>query len=171
MEPMLLQTAAEDGIRGLEPLLAYWESIQVKEPEVPDYVIASAETVADRVLSHRGSIVFPFITDAHCGYYTDPENTVVALLGQLLNQIGTQVPYTFVANGGDFSTGAWNTTRELTFSHVETYEELVKLSDDTIPFVWAIGNHDDAPYQETQYRLTQQDTYLLIGERNVRNGQ
>lgn len=169
-KPAPLLTVAEEGIRCLQPLLSGWESTGRQEPVLPDYLIAEAEAAAAKILSHGGSVVFPFITDAHCGYYTDPENTAVALLGQLLNQIGTRVPYTFVANGGDFSTGAWNTTRELTFSHVDAYEALVSLSDESVPYVWAIGNHDDAPYQETQYRLTQQDTYSMIGERNIRNG-
>ena len=145
---------------------------QEKEPPVPDYVLEEAgravEKIQDRLT--RESIVFAFLSDAHCGFYLDPENAAVELAGQLLNTIGDQVDYAFIANGGDMSTGAWDTTRELADEHFETYERLLGLDDQDVPSVWTPGNHDDAPYRATEERVGQKSLSDQIGAKNRASG-
>jgi len=144
----------------------------VNERGISDYVRTEAETVARLVNKHQSdsSIVFPFLTDAHCGYYMDTEDAAAALAGELLHLIGKRVAYDFIVHGGDLSTGAWNTTRDNTFEQVEDYCELVSEGGRGIPAVWMVGNHDDAPYMTTADRVTQKETFSLIGRRNRVNG-
>ena len=139
---------------------------------VPDYVRTEAETVA-RIINQRqsnDSIVFPFLADAHCGYYTDKTNEATKLAGQLLNLIGKRVPFDFIANGGDMADGAWNTTREMTYEQYEDYTELTADAHKGVPSVWVTGNHDDAPYMATADRATQKDMYALIGRKSRVSG-
>lgn len=141
-------------------------------PTIPEYVRTEAETVARIVNQHQSndSIVFPFLSDAHCGYYTDTGNAATTLAGQLLNQIGKRTPYDFIVHGGDYSTGAWNTTKQLSLEQIEDYTELTSEADKGVPSVWCAGNHDDAPYQATEGRVSQQETFALIGRKNRISG-
>lgn len=139
---------------------------------IPEYVRTEAETVARIVNQHQSndSIVFPFLSDAHCGYYTDTGNAATTLAGQLLNQIGKRAPYDFIVHGGDYSTGAWNTTKEMAFEQIEDYTELTSEADKGVPSVWCAGNHDDAPYQATAGRVTQKELFGLVGRKNHMSG-
>lgn len=136
------------------------------------YVRTEAETVGGIVNQHQSSdsIIFPFLSDAHCGYYLDTENETAKLAGQLLNLIGMRVPYDFIVNGGDMSAGAWDTTREKTYEHYEDYTELTAEAHKGIPTVWVPGNHDDAPYMATADRATQKDVFALTGRKNRVSG-
>jgi len=169
--PLFCMDAVFGGMRMIDRLISFRiDSYEEPEP-LPAYVSEEAETVVERINGRgAGKIIFPFLSDAHCGYYTDPENAAVALAGQLMNEIGKQVDYSFIAHGGDMSTGAWNTTREHTFSHVETYADLLMFHNESVPLVWAVGNHDDAPYRQTSDRVTQEQTHSLVGVRNVQSG-
>lgn len=139
---------------------------------IPEYVRTEAETVSRIVNQHQSndSIVFPFLTDAHCGYYTDADNKATKLAGQLLNLIGNRVPFDFIANGGDMANGAYNTTREMTFDEIEDYTEFVSDAHRGVPAVWVPGNHEDAPYMATADRATQTDMFALIGRKNRISG-
>lgn len=139
---------------------------------VPDYVRTEAETVARIVNQHQSndSIVFPFLSDAHCGYYTDKTNEATKLAGQLLNLIAKRVPFDFIANGGDMANGAWDTTREMTYENIEDYTELTADAHKGVPAVWCPGNHDDAPYMATADRATQKDMFALIGRKSRVSG-
>lgn len=139
---------------------------------VPDYVTTEAETVARIVNRHQSndSVIFPFLSDAHCGYYTDPKNGAAKLAGQLLNLIGKRAPFDFIVNGGDYSTGAWNTTRDSTYQDIENYTELTAEAHKGIAAIWVPGNHDDAPYMATEDRATQKDVFTLIGRKNRLSG-
>lgn len=139
---------------------------------VPDYVRTEAEAVARIVNQHQSnhSIVFPFLTDAHCGYYTDTNNAAVSLAGQLLRLIGKRTAFDFIVHGGDMSTGAWDTTREKTLEQIEDYSELINDLSGGTPVVWTAGNHDDAPFMATADRLTQKDTFSYIGRKNRVSG-
>lgn len=141
-------------------------------PTIPEYVRTEAETVARIVNQHQSndSIVFPFLSDAHCGYYTDTGNAATTLAGQLLNQIGKRVPYDFIVNGGDYSTGAWNTTKLNSFEQIEDYTELTSEADKGVLSIWCAGNHDDAPYQATAGRVTQKELFGLVGRKNRMSG-
>ena len=141
-------------------------------PTIPEYVYTEAETVA-RIVNQRqssDSIVFPFLSDAHCGYYTDTGNAAATLAGQLLNQIGKRVPYDFIVHGGDFSTGAWNTTKLDSFEHIEDYTELMSEANKGVPSLWCAGNHDDAAYQATSGRVSQKELFGLVGRKNRISG-
>lgn len=137
-------------------------------PTIPEYVRTEAETVARIVNQHQSSdsIVFPFLSDSHCGYYTDTGNAATTLAGQLLNQIGKRVPYDFIVHGGDFSTGAWNTTKLDTFEHIEDYTELMSEANKGVLSLWCAGNHDDAAYQATANRVSQKELFGLVGRKN-----
>lgn len=135
---------------------------------VPDYVTTEAETVARLVNQHQSndSIIIPFLTDAHCGYYQDTENAATKLAGQLLDQIGQRVPFDIIINGGDMANGAWDTTRDLSYEQIEDYTQLMSAAQKGVPSVWAAGNHDDAPYMATADRVTQTQMFALIGRKN-----
>ena len=141
-------------------------------PTIPEYVHTEAETVARIVNQHQSndSIVFPFLSDAHCGYYTDTGNAATTLAGQLLNQIGKRTPYDFIVHGGDFSTGAWNTTKLNSFEQIEDYTELTSEADKGVLSVWCAGNHDDAPCMATAGRVTQKELFGLVGRKNRISG-
>ena len=143
-----------------------------KVDKVAGYVRTEAETVARIVNQHQSndSIVFPFLSDAHCGYYTDMENAATTLAGQLLNQIGKRVPYDFIVHGGDYSTGAWNTTKLNSFEQIEDYTELTSEADKGVLSLWCAGNHDDAPCMATEGRVSQQETFALIGRKSRISG-
>lgn len=137
-------------------------------PTIHEYVRTEAETVARIVNQHQSndSIVFPFLSDAHCGYYTDTGNAAATLAGQLLNQIGKRTPYDFIVHGGDFSTGAWNTTKLDSFEHIEDYTELMSEANKGVLSLWCAGNHDDAAYQATAGRVSQKELFGLVGRKN-----
>ena len=139
---------------------------------IPEYVRTEAESVARIVNQHQSndSIVFPFLTDAHCGFYQDKTNEAPKLAGQLLGLIGKRVPFDFIANGGDIANGAWDTTREMTYEQYEDYTELTIDAHKGVPSVWVPGNHDDAPYMATADRATQKEMFALIGRKNRVSG-
>lgn len=137
-----------------------------------DYIQTEAETVAYSVNQHQSndSIVFPFLADAHCGYYTDTTNEATTLAGQLLYLIGQSVQYDFIVHGGDMANGAWDTTRAMTYEQIEDYTELMSDANQGVPSIWIPGNHDDSPYMATADRVTQEEMYDLIGSKNLSSG-
>lgn len=163
------QYAVEGGYTGTETEFA--EKLASGET-IPEYVRTEAETVARIVNQHQSndSIIFPFLADAHCGYYTDADNKATTLAGQLLNQIGKRVPYDFIVHGGDYSTGAWNTTKLNSFEQIEDYTELTSEANKGVLSLWCAGNHDDAPCMATEGRVSQQETFALIGRKNRISG-
>lgn len=139
---------------------------------LPEYVRTEAQTVGRNVNRHQSgnSIVFPFLADAHCGYYLDAENAAAKLAGQLLTLIGKRVPYDFIVHGGDMADGAWNTTAEMSYEQIEAYTELTGEAGNGVPVLWIPGNHDDSPYQATADRVTQTELFALIGRKNRLSG-
>ena len=160
-------------IKMLDDSSATYSYIPVSSDKtIPEYIRTEAETVARIVNQHQSndSIVFPFLSDAHCGYYTDTRNAATTLAGQLLNQIGKRVPYDFIVHGGDYSTGAWNTTKLASFKHIEDYTELMSEANKGVPSLWCAGNHDDAAYQATANRVSQKELFGLVGRKNRISG-
>lgn len=135
--------------------------------ETPSYIRTAAEAVAKTVNRRQteNSVCFAFMTDAHLGLYTDLENVAGKHAGQALKIINDRCLLDFVAHGGDYTTGAWNTTVDATFEDSEDYMELIGSVTD-VPQVWCIGNHDDAPYQATANRLTQTQSFAMVGRKN-----
>lgn len=160
-------------IKMLDDSSATYSYIPVSSGEtIPEYVRTEAETVARIVNQHQSSdsIVFPFLSDAHCGYYTDTGNAAATLAGQLLSQISKRTPYDFIVHGGDFSTGAWNTTKLDSFEHIEDYTELMSEANKGVLSLWCAGNHDDAAYQATANRVSQKELFGLVGRKNRMSG-
>ena len=135
---------------------------------VPDYVLVEAGNVARQVNRHQSndSIIMPFLSDAHCGYYRDTDNAATKLAGQLLDQIGQRVPYDIIINGGDAANGAWDTTRDMSYEQIEDYTQLMSAGQRGVPSLWVPGNHDDAPYMATADRVTQEQMFALMGRKN-----
>lgn len=182
-EKSITLPAGKDGEDGDTPVkgVDYWTESDKQEildeigagiSAVPDYVRTEAETVARIINQHQSndSIVFPFLSDAHCGYYKDPDNDATELAGQLLHLVGKRVPFDFIANGGDMANGAYDTTKEMSFEQIEDYTEFVNDAHRGVPSVWTMGNHDDSPYQATEARVSQKETFALIGRKNRLNG-
>ena len=137
---------------------------------IPDYVRTAAETVADTILSHRGSnaLTFAFLSDWHCGYYTDTGNVSATHAAQALRVISETCPLDAVVLGGDYSTGAMTSTRQSTFDDIDAVSRLMRAADIPAPEIWIQGNHDEAPYQATADRLTKKQLYSRIASRNAR---
>lgn len=137
---------------------------------IPDYVRTAAETVADTILSHRGSnaLTFAFLSDWHCGYYTDTGNVSATHAAQALRVISETCPLDAVVLGGDYSTGAMTSTRQSTFDDLDAVSRLMRAADIPAPEIWIQGNHDEAPYQATADRLTKKQLYSRIASRNAR---
>lgn len=146
---------------------AAWMAASASGTNIPDYIQTAAEAVAKTVNRRQSenSVCFAFMTDAHLGYYTDLENVAGKHAGMALKVINARCLLDFVAHGGDYTTGAWNTTVDATFEDMEDYMELIG-SMTAVPQVWAIGNHDDAPYQATADRLTQTQSFAAVGRKN-----
>lgn len=148
------------------------DELETDYTTVPDYVRTEAEKVARIINQHQSgdSIVFPFLADAHCGYYTDKNNDATRLAGQLLALIGERVSFDFVANGGDMANGAWDTTREKTYQQIEDYTELTADGQRGVLSLWMPGNHEDAPYMATAERASQTDMFALVGRKSRVSG-
>lgn len=143
----------------------------INSEAIPDYVQTEAEAVARTVNARQSenSFVFAFLADGHCGYYTDPDNAAVKQAAQALQVIDKRCPLDFVVHGGDLSSGAWSTTADSAFDDIEDYTEIMSGARIASPELYLPGNHDDAPYQATADRLTQAQTYVLFGRKNLRN--
>lgn len=138
------------------------------ESGVPAYVVSSAKAAARNVNNRYSgdSFSFAFISDAHCGWYLDTGHKAAAQAGQALNIINNRVPLDCVVHAGDFTTGAYDSTIVSTFQDIEDYTELMKLERSTVE-IWMPGNHDDAPYQASADRLSQEQVFALIGRKNL----
>lgn len=137
----------------------------------PDYVLTAADALAAKVVGHIGedNILFAVMADAHLGLYTDTGNVAGTQAGQALQRLNERCALDFVANVGDYSTGAWNSTVTTTLRDNADYQLLIG-SKYPGKAVYCVGNHDDAPYQATGNRLTQTQVYAAIGRKNLAGG-
>ena len=136
--------------------------------DTPDYVLAAADALAEKVASHIGSdsIVFAAMTDAHLGVYTDTENAAGKQAGQALKRLNERCGLDFVAHLGDYTTGAYDTTVEFAMRDMADYQLLIG-SKFLGRQAWCVGNHDDTPYQATANRMTQTQVYAAISRKNL----
>ena len=139
---------------------------------VPWYVQSSAEAVARtaNTRQNESSLVFAFLADGHCGWGADATHEAVKQAAQAVKVINSRCPLDFVAHGGDLSVGGSYSTIDSTFTDIEDYTEIMSGVSSAVPSLWMPGNHDDAPYQATADRLTQAQTFALIGRKNQRCG-
>lgn len=137
---------------------------------IPDYIQQAAEASARTVNNRQteNSFVLAFLADAHCNYSADADNAAIEHASQALSVINKRSPLDLIVHGGDVSAGAKSSTRESTFEDIEDYFELLAGVAGATPEIYVPGNHDDAPYQATDGRLTQRDTVALFGRRNLR---
>jgi hypothetical protein len=139
---------------------------------IPEYVQTAAKAVA-RIVNGRQnetSTVFAFLADGHCGWGSDATHEAVKQSAQAVETINNRCPLDFVAHGGDLSVGGSYSTIDSTFTDIEDYTEIMASVSAATPSLWMVGNHDDAPYQATANRLTQAQTFALIGRKNLRSG-
>lgn len=160
------------GARDITPYSVITVNEEIVTTQIPDYAYAEASAVASTVNARQNdnSVVFAFMADAHCGYYTDVENQATTLAGQMLGVIEQSVPLDFVVHGGDMANGAWDTTNEMTHTQISAYADIMDSANIDAPSIWIPGNHDDAPYMATADRLSQDEVYELIGSRNTLSG-
>lgn len=161
-------TAANANVTSEAELIGQIVNTLIEKSAIQGYVMTEAEAVALAIDQRQSndSIVFPVFADAHCGFYTDTANAAVNLAGQLTSEIGKRVSFDFVAHLGDYSTGAWDTTRDSTMTDIEDYAALLGSKNPGTPAIWVPGNHDDAPYRATADRMTQADVFRMIGRKS-----
>lgn len=137
---------------------------------IPDYVKTAAKAVARTVNSRQNenSFVFAFLSDGHCGW--DATHEAVKQAAQAIKVINARCPLDCVVHGGDLALGGNYSTIESTFTDIEDYTEIMESVTTAIPSLWIPGNHDDAPYQDTENRLTQSQVFTLIGRKNLHSG-
>ena len=137
----------------------------------PEYVLTAADNLAEKVIGHIGTnnILFAVMSDAHLGLYTDTDNIAGKQAGQALKRLNERCALDFVAHCGDYSTGAWNSTVDTTLRDNADYQLLVG-SKYPGTSIWCVGNHDDAPYQSTENRMTQTQVYTAIARKNLSSG-
>lgn len=136
--------------------------------DTPDYVLTAADALAKKVVNHIGAdnIVFAVMADAHLGYYTDTGNAAGKQAGQALKRLNERCALDFVAHLGDYTTGAYNTTVESAMRDMADYQLLIG-SKFPGRQAWCVGNHDDAPYQATENRMSQTQVYAAISRKNL----
>lgn len=130
----------------------------------------SIANFVNNISSHQSSnsFTFAFLSDAHTGYYKDKENASITKAAQVVAEIDG---LDLVIHGGDLVSGGAAETVEMTYEHVGIYKNIMQSNiPASVPSLWLIGNHDDAPYQETANRLTQTQTFELFGSQNSASG-
>ena len=143
----------------------------------PDYVVAEAEETAKKVLNHQSanSFTLAWLSDMHVGHVYKalgwkPDETSVIEAGQGLYELNKECPLDVISLGGDLASGVHNTTREDGLEQVDKCEKYMRPSTFDIPTLRLKGNHDDAPYQATEGRLTPTDLYQRFGRKNIASG-
>lgn len=149
----------------------------MKVNDVPDYVVAEAEETAKKVLNHQSadSFTIAWLSDMHVGHVYQalgwkPDETSVIEAGQGLYELNKECPLDVIALGGDLASGVHNTTREVELEQIDKCEKYMRPSTFSIPTLHLRGNHDDAPYQATEGRLTPNDVFQRIGRKNISSG-
>lgn len=143
----------------------------------PEYVVTEAEETAKKVLNHQSadSFTIAWLSDMHVGYVYQalgwkPDETSVIEAGQGLYELNKECPLDVIALGGDLASGVHNTTREDGINQIDKCEKYMRPSTFSIPTLHLRGNHDDAPYQATEGRLTPNDVFQRIGRKNIASG-
>ena len=143
----------------------------------PDYVVAEAEETAKKVLGHQSadSFALAWLSDMHVGHVYQalgwkPDETSVIEAGQGLYELNKECPVDVIALGGDLAAGVHNTTREVGLDQIDKCEKYMRPATFLIPTLHLRGNHDDAPYQATEGRLTPNDVFQRIGRKNISSG-
>lgn len=144
---------------------------------VPTYVLTEAEATAKKVLNHQSadSFTLAWLSDMHVGHVYQalgwkPDETSVIEAGQGLYELNKECPLDVITFGGDLAAGVHNTTREDGLEQIDKCERYMRPSSFFIPTLRLRGNHDDAPYQATEGRLTPTDLYQRFGRKNIASG-
>lgn len=133
----------------------------------PDAIITVNEEIAETEGSDAGApqpqFRFAFLSDMHCGYYTDTENAAVKDAGLAIDELQKHLQLDAVVVGGDYSTGALTSTASTTADDFMNCKKLLKPHIGATPSLWLKGNHDDAPYKGTSGRLDKFAFFAQIG--------
>jgi len=139
------------------------------EEGIPSYILESAEDFAHKVQSRQSgdSFTFAFLSDAHITKSRPYTITSALHAKQALQIINKRIPLDFIIHGGDYTWGEDSEDKNTTYDDFELYQELIGSAIPNVPNIHVIGNHDDLPYQPTGKRLTQSETFGIIGRKNL----
>ncbi len=112
---------------------------------------------------------FAFLTDMHCGYYSDPTHMAVSDAGRALSVLQETAHLDAIIFGGDYAVGGMSSTAAQTKTEIYAAKSRLKPHIGDAAALWLKGNHDDVPYQATAQRLTKFDLMTLFGNENFRN--
>lgn len=132
----------------------------------PTYVRTAAKAFSEKILSHQDgrSFSIAFISDLHCGYYTDPENTSITHAAQALGIVTETCCIDLLCLGGDIANGAPSSTKANTLAEIAVVN---RLFHGIHPRKLMLkGNHDDAPYCNTADRISHSALFPHIGRSN-----
>lgn len=134
---------------------------------VPAYVRTAADELSGKILSHQDgrSLSIAFVSDLHCGYYTDPNNTSAAHAAQALKLLAETCSIDLLCLGGDLANGAPSSTKANTLSEIAAVNRL--FSGICLPRLTLKGNHDDAPYRSTADRISPSVLFPHLGRGNL----
>ena len=133
------------------------------EKNVPDYVIAEAEKVADKILSVRNNNTFVMtcISDLHTSG-NDQSAIGVYHAGQAMDEIQSLTELGLVAVLGDVAVGDFDESAIEGFNYVKKcFENIAK----DVPYIQLQGNHDELPSDTTEE--ARDKYYSFIGGNNV----
>lgn len=137
---------------------------------IPDALAAEADRAAGVVLQHQNghTVSLLALADLHCGYYADPGNNAVRAAAQAAQRLGGLAFLDLAVFLGDYSAGAPDTAKADAFAQLDACKALFAPFTAAQPSLWVPGNHDDAPYQSTDGRLTKAELFARIGLQNRR---
>lgn len=125
------------------------------------------ETEAEDPSEPQPLFRFAFLSDMHCGYYTDTENNAVKDAGLGLGEVQKAMHLDTIILGGDYSTGAISSTMDSTYEDIKNCKALIKPYLGSTPAIWLKGNHDDAPYKRTVNRITKYGFFARVGDETM----
>lgn len=151
-----------------------WVDAAPSGDDVPLYVMAEAQGVANRVRSklQNDSIVFMVGSDSH---QDDTDSDIVSGNvhgGMAMKILANALSLDFVSYLGDFTWGSSTTTISEGLSHIDEINADIADAFNGLPQFRTVGNHDPLGYSYSQNgaALTHAQLYAKIGKFNADNG-
>lgn len=141
--------------------------------DMPDYVAAEAERVADivRMKQTPGSLTFTAMSDFHVEYNTENEWGVkdneasLKDAGLGLTELKKRVNLDLAVNLGDYSWVGGNSKAKQVKSDIALVKYYLQPGMQGIPNIWCTGNHD-INYGAGDRRLTEQELFAYLTSNN-----
>ena len=153
----------KEDISGLKNTFSAFETSLITGENVPDYVVAEAQEVAEKVLAVRNpkSFCFAGISDLHTN--GEGQSAISALhAGMAMNEIQARTQLDLLCIYGDVMIGYFDDSYKNGFPHVKKcFSNITK----SIPFIQMQGNHDQLSADTTEE--AQQKYFAHIGANNV----